>query len=299
MPKCLLISDSSYPNLALMKISTYKKSLGYEVGFNIEDPDEIYSSIVFDWHKHNADSLRFYYPNAKIDVGGSGYDLSKSLPAEIDEQKPDYSLYPGMDYDLGFTSRGCIRNCPFCVVPAKEGGFKTYCHPSYFHDPAHKSIVLMDNNILASREWFLDVTDWILKNNLTVDFNQGLDLRLVTPEIAERIAELKPRNHWRFAFDSLAVRDPVLRGLFYLKDAGVNLRHKSVVYVYTDGDADFNSALERCNILHNLGIMPYPMFNRHAKRTQRLTDLKRWTRPHIFFSTDFESYNKSIKGARN
>lgn len=293
--KVLLISDSAFPNLALMKISSFKKSLGYDVGFNIVDPDEIYSSIVFDWNKHNADALRFFYPNAKIDIGGSGWDLKKKLPAEIDEQKPDYTLYPNMDFDLGFTSRGCIRKCPFCVVPQKEGDFSTYCHPSYFHDPAHKSVVLMDNNILANRDWFFTVTDWILKNNLTVDFNQGLDLRLMTAEYAERIAELKPRNYWRFAFDSLAVKDPVLKGLGLLKDAGVNLRHNSMVYVYTDGDSDFNSALERCSILRSLGVMPYPMFNRHAKRTQRLTDLKRWARPHIFFSTDFESYKKGVR----
>lgn len=298
MPKCLLVSDSDFPNLALMKISSYKKSLGYEVSFNISDPDEIYYSIVFDWNAHNADALRFFYPKAKVDIGGSGVDLLKKLPPEIDAQKPDYSLYPGMDYDLGFTSRGCIRNCPFCVVPVKEGRFKTYCHPSYFHDPAHKSVILMDNNILASKDWFFTVTDWLLDNNLKVDFNQGLDLRLIDPDIAARIAELKPRDWWRFAFDSLAVRDPVLKGIELLKEAGVNMRHLAMVYVYTDGDSDFNSALERCQLLKAAEVMPYPMYNRHAPRTKRMTDLKRWCRGPIFFSTDWVDYDKSIKGAR-
>lgn len=72
-PKCLLVDiDSTIPNLALMHISTWKKSQGYEVGFNVTDPTEVYASIVFDKNKHKADGLRVFYPNAKIDIGGGG-----------------------------------------------------------------------------------------------------------------------------------------------------------------------------------------------------------------------------------
>lgn len=294
--RILLIDvDSTIPNLALMKISAYEKSKGNQVGFNINDPDKVYCSIIFDWNKHKADGLKFLYPNAQIDIGGGGYDLKKQLPPEIDSMSPDYSIYPDCDYDLGFTTRGCIRNCPFCVVRKKEGRFRIYEHPSQFHQPDHKKIVLMDNNILANQKWFFEVTDWIISNNLKVDFNQGLDIRLITEEVAKRIKELKPINHWRFAFDSLDYESSVKKGIKLLKDAGVNLRSKSLWYVYLDGDYDFNSALERCKILHSLDVLPYPMFNRHAERTPRMTDLKRWCRPWIFFSIEWECYNKSTK----
>lgn len=294
--KVLLIdTDSTIPNLALMKISAYEKSQGNQVGFNIADPDKVYCSIIFDWNRHKADGLKFLYPNAIIDIGGSGYDLKKKLPPEIDSIAPDYSLYPNCDHDLGFTTRGCIRNCPFCIVKRKEGEFTIYEHPSKFHHPDHKNIVLMDNNILASKSWFFTVTDWIISNNLKVDFNQGLDIRLVDEEVAERLKQLKPMNNWRFAFDSLSYEKEVIRGIELLKNAGVNIRSKSLFYVYLDSDKEFNDALKRCQILRSLGVMPYPMYNRHAERTPRMTALKRWCRPWIFFKIEWENYDKSVK----
>ena len=93
--KVLLIDiDSRIPNLALMKISAYHKAQGDEVGFSVTDPDKVYASVIFKKNRHLVDGLRFYYPDAEIDVGGSGYDLKKILPDEIEAMTPDYSIYP-------------------------------------------------------------------------------------------------------------------------------------------------------------------------------------------------------------
>ena len=208
---------------------------------------------------------------------------------------PDYSLYPAWDSDLGFTTRGCGRRCYFCVVPRKEGKFHINQHPSEFHDPKHRSAVLMDNNILWSKDWFFTVTDWILSKDMAVDFNQGLDLRLMDREIARRIAELKPLHYWHFAFDSMDYKDDVIKGIGMLKDAGVNVRNMCTIYVYLHDDSQVEDARERCEILRDLGTLPYIMVNREAKRTQRMTDLKRWTRPQIFFTTGFEAYSREYR----
>ena len=81
MTRTLLIDiDSAIPNLALMHISTWKKGLGNEVGFGIEEPDEVFASIVFNRNKHAADGLRFLYPNAKIDIGGGGMTCTRRCP---------------------------------------------------------------------------------------------------------------------------------------------------------------------------------------------------------------------------
>lgn len=294
--KALLIDvDSTIPNLALMHISTWRKSLGYETGFNIPDPDEVWASVVFKANRHKVDGLPFYYPNAKIDIGGSGYDLRKQLPDEVDLMMPDYSIYPECDYDLGFTTRGCDRGCYFCIVPRKEGRFKINQHPSEFHDPNHRKVVLMDNNILFDKDWFFEVTNWIIENGMKVDFNQGLDIRLMDRDIARRIKELSPIDYWHFAFDSMDYMNEVVEGIRMLKDAGVDIRHRTNWYVYLHDDKAYDDALERCNILRENNALPYIMVNRDATRTQRMTDLKRWTRPQIFFSAPFEEYNRGMR----
>lgn len=296
MTKTLLIDiDSTIPNLALMHISTWKKNQGNEVGFNIPEPDEVYASCVFKKNRHLVDGLRFYYPNAMIDIGGGGVDLDKHLPDGVDFLMPDYSLYPDCDFDLGFTTRGCNRGCYFCIVPKKEGKFHINQHPSEFHHPSHKKIVLLDNNILLNKDWFFEVTDWIIANGMSVDFNQGLDIRLMDNQIAKRIAELKPIRSWHFAFDSMNYRDAVDKGIELMREAGVDLRNKSNWYVYLHNDDGWEDALERCNILRNHNVLPYIMLNQDAKRTQRMTDLKRWTRPQCFFKVPFEMYGRSIR----
>lgn len=71
--KVLLVNvDSVIPNLALMKISTYHKALGDEVGFHVSNPDKVYASCVFMHNKHKVDGLKFFYPEAEIDIGGGG-----------------------------------------------------------------------------------------------------------------------------------------------------------------------------------------------------------------------------------
>lgn len=295
--KALLIDiDSTIPNLALMHISTWKKQEGYEqVGFNVKDPDEVYASCIFHKNRHLTDGLGFYYPDAKIDIGGSGVDLQKTLPEEVNLMMPDYTLYPDCDYDLGFTTRGCNRNCYFCIVPKKEGKFHINQHPSEFHDPSHKKVVLMDNNVLLDKDWFMEITDYFIENNMKVDFNQGLDIRLMDNDIARRIKELKPIDRWHFAFDSMNYRDEVERGIEMLKEARIDVRNKVTWYVYLHDDRSYGDALERCNILRQHNALPYIMVNRDAERTQRMTDLKRWTRPQIFFTTPFSEYCRGLK----
>lgn len=288
----LIDADSRIPNLALMHISAWEKAHGRDAGFYVSDPDRVYASIVFTKNRHLADGLRFLYPDAVIDIGGTGYDLKKALPPEMDRMMPDYTLYPGMDYDLGFTSRGCDRRCPFCFVPSKEGRFRRHQHPSEFHDPAHRKVVLLDNNILLDKGWFFEVTDWILEKGLKVDFNQGLDIRLMDSDVAARLTELDPIGCWHFAFDSLDYKDAVGRGIGMLDDAGLNVRSKAMFYVYLKDDGEFTSALERCELLKSWGATPYIMTDPTSKHTRRMKDLKRWARPWIFWKTDFSDYKK-------
>ncbi len=96
-----------------------------------------------------------------LEKGGTGYDIMKTLPDEIENtDKLDYSLYPKCDYSLVFLSRGCIRKCKFCLVNKKEG---------YIHsvkpvrlNPRGKWIDVLDNNFFASPDWQKHI-EWLAK----------------------------------------------------------------------------------------------------------------------------------------
>ena len=87
----------------------------------------------------------------QIEKGGTGYDLSKILPIDIDRVIPDYDLY-NIDKKLayGFLTRGCPNKCKWCIVPQKEGKMTPYMDIEEVAVNGRKNIILMDNNVLAS-----------------------------------------------------------------------------------------------------------------------------------------------------
>ena len=293
--KVLLIPDrkSKYAIPPLMKLSTYHKSQGDEVGWHIPDPERIYVSLIFTESSHQADGLQFYYPDAEIIVGGSGYDHSSKLPPNIEHLKPDYSLYPDIDYSIGWTTRGCIRDCEFCIVREKEGRLKIHQHPLEFHDDKFKKIKLLDNNILGLKDWFFEVTDWLIQEDLQVEFNQGLDIRLLDSEIAERLNELKcdSGSPFKFAWDNMEDEKAVKRGISNLKDVGIDIKRKVQVYVLTNYNTTHKEDLYRCNELKRLGTNPFVMQYEGGGQFTRY--LSRWAnRKWLFWSIDFRDYDR-------
>jgi hypothetical protein len=118
----LIDADSKkIPNVALMKLSAFHKARGDNVTkskgnmlrFLNSSPDKVYISIIYKKNAHMFDDLIPRYPDTVFDIGGSGYDLKKVLPEEIELMKPDYSRYINCDYSLGYSSRGCVRDCYF------------------------------------------------------------------------------------------------------------------------------------------------------------------------------------------
>ena len=143
--------DGKMPNLALMKLSAWHKAEGDEVSWfsPLEAFDRVYAAKVFDFSPDNA-----YLPPSAI-KGGTGYNLTTNLPAEVEAEFPDYGLYPACDYALGFTTRGCIRNCSFCVVPRKEGRLRVVGDLHDFWCGQRKAV------LRVVRLWLLDL--WAFK----------------------------------------------------------------------------------------------------------------------------------------
>ena len=186
----LIAVDSKYPNLALMKISAFHRKQGDLVEWYtpFQHYDIVYISKVFTF----TPDFDMIITNAEqIERGGTGYDVVKTLPDYIDSLQPDYDLYE-IDVNLayGFLTRGCPNHCKWCVVPKKEGDVKPYMDIEEIAVNGRNKVILMDNNILAS-DYGLSQIEKIVRLKLKVDFNQALDARLVTDEVAKMLAKVK------------------------------------------------------------------------------------------------------------
>ena len=287
--------NTGFPNYALMKISAYHKARGDIVEW--WNPlyfsyDLVYSSKVFTFTPENP-----YLPEDAI-KGGTGYGNYDELPPEIDAMFPDYSIYPSCNYAIGFLTRGCIRKCEWCVVPKKEGKIRPYLTWRQIKRPDSRDIVFMDNNVLAHPHGIEQMRDMI-GQDVRIDFNQGLDARLISCEVAEILAKLRWIRFVRMSCDTLEMLDTVLNKTEMLKSFGLKPWR---VFVYLLVRNDLSDAEKRATALRSAGVnvfaQPYRDFENEIEPTQVMKDFARWVNQKaIFKSVDtFAEYNKRIHG---
>lgn len=281
--------NTGFPNLALMKLSAWHKAQGDTVCWwtAMELFDRVYSSKVFTFSPECQ-----YLPENTV-KGGTGYGIYDELPPEIDAMFPDYSLYPDCDHAIGFLTRGCIRKCPWCIVPTKEGMIRPYMTWRDIKRPDSRDIVFMDNNVLACQHGLEQIEDMGGKD-VRVDFNQGLDARLITDDVAKLLARLKWIRFIRMSADTDAMLDVVLTAIDRLGKYGVK-PYKVFVYVLVQ---DVESAERRAIALRDIGAnpfaQPYRDFTNNIEPTQEQRDLARWVnRKAIFKSIErFKDYRR-------
>jgi len=280
-----------FPNLALMKLSTYFKNKDYRVELYNEEKDKngyydkVFVSVVFDW------SLKKLPKNipSHWEVGGYAYDINKKLPINAEHLVPDYDLFDCDSY-YGFTTRGCFRNCSFCFVPKAEGKFRRYVEDINEFCPSDKGftkITLLDNNILYDKEHFINISNQIIDKNLLVDFNQGLDHRLVCDDdILNILTKLKHREY-RFSFDFIEYKNNVIKTIECLKKHGLK---KNFWYVLVGYNTTIEEDLERLKILRDYKQVVY--VQRYNKSKDRLLiPLAQWAnQPWIFYSYTWNDF---------
>lgn len=279
----LINLEPKYVNIALEKLRLYHQIKGDEVEDIIEIEatdyyDSIYISSIFTW------TDKKYVPKYAT-CGGSGFDLKNRLPDEIENMKPKINQ--------GFTSRGCDRNCGFCIVPQKEGRFRVTGDIYDFWDCKSKEIVIMDNNILLSKKHFLKVADQILNENLKVDFNQGLDIRELDLDIAKKLKELKHKKQIRFAMDWVGMEKLFVEKYKILEKAGIK-PSKIMVYVLVGFNTDIYQDLDRIEFVRSLDSDAFVMLYDSKKKDGLREHLSRWNN-RFYFNLSFWDYLKAKK----
>lgn len=242
-----------FPNLALMKLSAWHKSQGDSVEWYdplFSKPDKIYASKIFTF---SPDYTDYAYGDPKPEKGGTGYDVKKALDYEIEYIHPDYSLYPDCDYALGFSTRGCIRKCLWCVVPEKEGEIRIAGDIEQIAG-ARKEVILMDNNFLAADiEFVREQLQKAAALKIKIDFNQGLDARLMTTEIAELLVNCKWIRFIRFSCDGKQMIKPIREAVKMIRAA----KSRREIFCYMLVTDDLADAEMRLRALVDLGITPF------------------------------------------
>lgn len=289
------VDGHNFPNLALMKISSYHKSIGDQVEwFNgFFEYDKVYMSKVFTF----TDDFDFCIRSKEILKGGTGYSLESKLPQEIESQFPDYSLYNITDTAYGFLTRGCPRQCKFCIVSGKEGNASVKVSNLYDFWNGQKNIVLLDPNITACKDWS-DLFDQLIESKAYVDFSQGIDARTLTNEKIEKLLKIKLK-HVHFALDNPKDTDIVISKLTLLKELTNWQRSKVSVYVLVNFGSTLEEDLERIYKIKELGFSPYVMIYDKDKLPKKhvLRKLQRYVNnKYIFWSKDCMTFDQYLNG---
>ncbi|MDP2779751.1 hypothetical protein [Devosia sp.] len=232
------------------------------------DVAEVHISCTFTWQIEEAKRLArvwaLYYPVVR--VGGPAFNS----PAE--------DFVPGRYLRHGhtFTTRGCNSDCPWCLVPEREGGLRLiedFCGGNKIND----------NNLLqAPASHRRAVFAMLRQQKRAAVFAGGLSASLITDEIAEELRSLRIEQLFLAADTESALR-PLERALKLLAPLG---RQKLRCYALLGFSGEsFAKAEARLLRIWELGAMPFGILYqpKMLKRIEYGSDWrelqKTWTRP--------------------
>ena len=302
-----------FPNLVCMKLSGYYKELGNQVKLktdydNLDTYDKVFISKVFTDTPIDEEILKM--PN--VEYGGTGfyYDKAPKLPCEVEHHMPDYHLYDEWvewqiirgskpldfkyytDYSIGFVTRGCFRQCEFCVNKNYKR-VEVHSPLSEFVDLTRKKICLLDDNFFGCSKW-KDILAELQATGKPFQFKQGLDERLLTAEKCEMLFKSKYDGDYIFAFDNVADYDLIESKLKLLREY-TNKTPKFYLFCGFDRNDKWDDEFwrqdqwdmwKRIELLMKYKCLPFVMrFNRYVESPYKgaYISISNWCNQPSFF----------------
>ena len=264
-----------------------------------------YLSVVFTWDLPKAYQRAIWWREQGYEVkaGGPACLLMPEYLADVaDVNSGSVDALPRHNPDATFTSRGCIRKCKFCAVPKIEGSLVEL-------DEWEAKPIVCDNNLLACSQDHFDKVIDSLKGIKEVDFNQGIDARVLTHYHAQRLAELDLAMV-RLAWDNTAYGNGFMRGYERLRRAKIPKRliRPYVLIGFKDKPDD---AAFRLRTLRNMGLMPTIMRyqpldalvrNKHIADGWTQREFVRfgeyWSRQLAYVTVDWDDFSPATQSKR-
>lgn len=302
-----------FPNLACMKISAFHKSQGDTVRLltsyeGLDGYDRLYLSKVFTDTPVPERVLAL----ENLSYGGTGffYDKAPPLPEEMEHHFPDYHLYDSWitqqlvrggkaadfafytNYSIGFLTRGCFRQCSFCVN-RNYRQVQQHSPLQEFLDPNRPKICLLDDNFFGSPRWE-EMLGALQQTKKPFIFKQGLDERLLTEGKCKALFASKYDGDYIFAFDNVADA-PLIESKIQLARKYTNAVMKFYCFCGFDRNdkwdddfwaQDIMDLFIRIRILMRNRCLPYVMrFARYTESPYRgmYITIARWCNQPSFF----------------
>lgn len=233
---------------------------------SVSDPEDIFVggvgvTLLPDYARQRGSGCRVI--EGPLDRTGC---LGPGTPA-IANLVPDYSILKRVDHeyhprDAYFVriTKGCIRACQFCAVPRLEKDFgamrplREQVSNAIKHHGERQHLVVMDNNLLGVAgidQIFAEIRDLGFHAGSkrkgcerTVDFNQGLDARLIAakPELA-KLLKTTCVSPIRLAFDFIGIRLAYEKAIRLLAAEGFNEFTNYMLFNFADTPRDLYDRL--------------------------------------------------------
>ena len=225
---------------------------------------EVHVSCTFTWDIPEAFRLGNawgqYYP---VFIGGCA------------ARSPAGEFIPGMYVREGVTvtSRGCNNQCPWCLVPEREGKLREIV--------IHAGSNIIDNNLLQCSHGHIDTVFEMLRCQHGIILSGGLDARLISDSIADNLRSLRIKRMFLACDRKEDIR--VLERAKSKLDGFTREHLRCFVLLAYDGET-MSEAKERLDAVWELGFMPFAQlyqppdkYIHYSKEWRKLT--RTWSRP--------------------